>query len=556
MVLDIGGIHDAKNGNINFATGAVTDWPAGNTSARTGRSLYQIFMDTDGDGIVSETEAEGDLAQYFDGEFFVDFTKLSLKFFYLERGGNISYCRLRFNMPTLPENSLTISKALDMDVLGSQAYQFRVLKAAYNNETGKYEATDELFIPTGARYTIAGTNQTGVVGEDGYFALHPGQGVTFNDVLASSDGATHYVVEETIAQDVDSQFTIESPNCSVNGVSKLVTELSNSQDGRYVYRTEALELAVDDSNAPARSEKTQLVGFTNLVDEEKLSTLRITKKIQPGSDLDPNASFDMRVTIGGTALSVGTTYDIVDADTGEMISQAVTVTKKGCVTIKDGQTAVIRGILSTSTFNVSELAYDCTATYSSKNDGVVCSNAGASGVMPLAQTIDILVVNSDSSGLNVDKTVAAGANSDEFMLTLEASSTGTTSSLVPPRPADIVLVLDHSASMHTPVGAPDILLSPQTAPDGTVLYAGSVYNGAGQLTKDDLDTTKGAHRGYYVAQSTSSKWWFLMEYDASTSKWIAYSIPRTVSGSTGSSFQTGRSNHLPYPRSLHRRHLQ
>lgn len=169
LVLDIGGIHEAKRGNINFATGAVEDWPSSSTAQRTGRSLYQIFLDTDGDGTVSETEAQGELARYFDGEVFADFTKLSLKLLYLERGGNISYCRLRFNMPTLPENSLTVSKALNTNVLGTQSYQFRVLKAVYNEETGEHEATDGLFIPEGTRYTVAGTTRTGTVGAGGYF---------------------------------------------------------------------------------------------------------------------------------------------------------------------------------------------------------------------------------------------------------------------------------------------------------------------------------------------------------------------------------------------------
>ena len=90
LVLDISGTHEARSGHINFRTGDVTyetDGTDGTTTVTT--SLQNIF------------DLEGDT--------FADYSQMSIKFFYLERGGNISYCRLRFNMPTLPENSLTVT---------------------------------------------------------------------------------------------------------------------------------------------------------------------------------------------------------------------------------------------------------------------------------------------------------------------------------------------------------------------------------------------------------------------------------------------------------------
>ena len=100
--------------------------------------------------------------------------------------------------------------------------------------------------------------------EDGYFTLTPGQGVTFDNVLQLSGGATRYVVEETVTVDVDSQFAVESPECSINGLSKSVTELTGA-DGSYIYRTEALELETEESSSRARSEKTQLLWLQPLL---------------------------------------------------------------------------------------------------------------------------------------------------------------------------------------------------------------------------------------------------------------------------------------------------
>lgn len=90
LVLDIGGTHAAQSGSINFATGEVTD-----PSTSTAATLKEIFE------LKEKT--------------FNDYSQHTLKFFYLERGGNISYCRLRFNMPTIPENSLTVAKNLVTD---------------------------------------------------------------------------------------------------------------------------------------------------------------------------------------------------------------------------------------------------------------------------------------------------------------------------------------------------------------------------------------------------------------------------------------------------------
>ena len=130
-----------------------------------------------------------------------------------------------------------------------------------------------------------------------------------------------------------------------------------------------------------------------------------------------------------------------------------------------------------------------------------------------------------------DKTVSTVPDTDLFELTMEGYVTGSISELHITKPADIVLVLDHSGSMHTPVGATEVLHSPKEDPNnpGVFIDPGEIYTGAGQLTKAQLSTEKGIHRGYYVAQSTSSKWWFLMEYDAAAGKWIGYSIPSTDS---------------------------
>ena len=80
LVCDIGGMHTAIKAEINFATGIVT---VGDKEPTT---LLDIFRNT----------ADFD-AKNFSGSSFAGGTSHTLKFFYLERGNNISNASIRFN---------------------------------------------------------------------------------------------------------------------------------------------------------------------------------------------------------------------------------------------------------------------------------------------------------------------------------------------------------------------------------------------------------------------------------------------------------------------------
>ena len=137
--------------------------------------------------------------------------------------------------------------------------------------------------------------------------------------------------------------------------------------------------------------------------------------------------------------------------------------------------------------------------------------------------IHVSSIENDPNGLITNKTATPLDNTNtKFRLTLEAYATGKVKEMVATKPADIVLVLDHSGSMRTPAGATKVL-------ESGVLYGELNKTDKGQLTKDKLDPDKGQRIGYYVAQSTDSLAWFVMEYDPATAKWFGYSVPRTES---------------------------
>ena len=94
LVLDISGIHGAENANINFATGVVD-------SPKLEGSFAEIFAAAGKSDILDPTT--GLLPAW---------TEHTLKFFYLERGGNISNCRISYNLDYIPTGDLTVSKSV------------------------------------------------------------------------------------------------------------------------------------------------------------------------------------------------------------------------------------------------------------------------------------------------------------------------------------------------------------------------------------------------------------------------------------------------------------
>ena len=361
LVLDIGGTHAAQSGSINFATGEVTD-----PSTSTAATLKEIFE------LKEKT--------------FNDYSQHTLKFFYLERGGNISYCRLRFNMPTIPENSLTVAKNLVTDGTDNNSeitdylkktltYKFRVLKA---DDDGN--PSTELFIREGTSYTTSYGNE-GIVGENGIFELKDGESATFEN-MASIGEFYQYVVEELLPDSTQGQYSgVEYNLGETTGNIKTDENAPEGFTGHYTDR-----LRVDATN---------VVGYSNKVDTSKLCSLNIKKEVAEGSMFPDDKTFRIQVMLGGEPLPANTQYTVG--------SDTKTVTEAGIIELKDGETAKILGILSGTTFEIEEVkennyrtSYTGTISYDdNKTDINVTADGKVTGDFPLKSTVDIVVHNSD-----------------------------------------------------------------------------------------------------------------------------------------------------------------
>lgn len=106
LVLDLGGTHGAVDGNINFKTGEVISYLNWNGTLGTSNitNIYEAFENA---SAISQVDWN------YGNNTFENYTKHTLKFFYLERGAAISNCKIRFNIPVLPSGSLSVQKLFD-----------------------------------------------------------------------------------------------------------------------------------------------------------------------------------------------------------------------------------------------------------------------------------------------------------------------------------------------------------------------------------------------------------------------------------------------------------
>lgn len=161
LVLDIGGIHNAASGSINFADGTVKVVGNNDTNLKT------LFNDAKKGDFVSEKNI------------FKDYTVHTINFYYLERGEGDSNCKLKFNLPTVPKKSVTVEKQLsntDKEKYANVEFKFQLL---LRDGEGNY-------VPSNTKGTSDGKNvefkneTINNVSYNNVFTLKPGQQAIFS----------------------------------------------------------------------------------------------------------------------------------------------------------------------------------------------------------------------------------------------------------------------------------------------------------------------------------------------------------------------------------------
>lgn len=125
LVLDLGGIHQALDGSISFATGKITydkTQRYGNPPAAT---ITQAFTNA---GKTWDSTA---------------YKTHHLSFFYLERGDGGSNCKIRFNLPVKPSKAIDIEKETLGTIDADKQFQFQLFVGSSSTPyQGKYSVYD------------------------------------------------------------------------------------------------------------------------------------------------------------------------------------------------------------------------------------------------------------------------------------------------------------------------------------------------------------------------------------------------------------------------------
>lgn len=300
LVLDLGGIHDASRGSINFRTGEV---------------------------VINGNSQTPNLFDRLDVSEFKNYSTHSLKFYYLERGNNVSNCKLRFNLPTIPENAVMVTKEVEdqsgntVDYAEDIEYKFNIVN---KKQQGKKQYNYDLYENN---VVIKKDLQTD---EHGNFTLKHGQSA----VIKGFSPEDEYVVKETGA------FLGDGYEIKINDT---VIEVKNEagQEVDHIYSAETDPLSVSKESSTV---------FTNTV--QKLGTLILRKELDGGKDEAEKAKeFSIRLKINGKPYEGSYTLK------GEAPPEDKKA-NKGIIYLKADQQAEIIGFPYGTKFEVEEILDD------------------------------------------------------------------------------------------------------------------------------------------------------------------------------------------------------
>ena len=392
LVLDIGGIHNAASGSINFADGTAT---VGTTT----KNLKTLF------------EEENKTEDFVSGENrFADYTMHTINFYYLERGAGDSNCKLKFNLPTVPDGSVTVQKQLsntDKEKYADVGFKFQLL----------VKDEKESYVPSATNGTLSDNSKVEFKSETinnvfykNVFTLKPGQYATFSGLKAN----TKYKIKELgVSNDRYDQVLISNEGTK-----------TTDKNGNVISR----EATVDSR---------PLVIFTNKCSKNNSRKLCITKKIK--GDIPVNDKFDFKIKLNDQ-LYTGNYY-LQDSEGNYYTSENETLNKaaektvcgkavNGVVSsVPAGYTVVLEQILAGTSFEVNEI--NLTTDYGNPEYSIeaaedVNTTNKASGKIKLGSDAKVTVTNTRNNVASLEITKVNTKNQSlpgaKFTLTLDSDS--------------------------------------------------------------------------------------------------------------------------------------
>lgn len=278
LVLDLGGIHSAEYGKVNFRTGKVD--VNGNKT-----TLRQIFKDHYKAKGHTEAEAEAYAKEIFEyndelkadnqGYVFKDYTTHTMKVYYMERGAGASNLHMRFNLSAVTPGNVLFAKTLsgvgdgdDMD-LSLVEYPFQIfykvqesderwIPLSDKDESGKISVKYQNSTQT-VRYASTYVPPSGGDPYDNVFFLVPGRNIEIN---FPDNAMYYYVVECAVNSDI---YDLNDPTAN-NGTVHLQT-------------IEVFGNIKDLKTAAAKVSRQPTIAFDNKLQTGMVRTLNIKKNL-------------------------------------------------------------------------------------------------------------------------------------------------------------------------------------------------------------------------------------------------------------------------------------
>ena len=306
LVLDLGGVHSAMSGSINFRTGEIK-------SDRGDSTLYDTFRNNFQARGMSESEINSKLEELFkqneNGQYvFKDYTNHTMKMFYMERGAGASNLHMRFNLAAVEPGSFLLSKNLSgTDSASNDLIEFpyqihyktvidgievwRRLGDIPGEEYGVTYKDSTTNVKFARSYTPAGGTQE----YNNVFFLKPGQAA---QVKLPEGAVSYYVVECGVNPDVYDKVYVNKENDDDPPITGTATVNKVGETARRDY-----------SSGEDTLENRQRVDYENHVSEGAVRSLSFTKVlydsdgIQILSDEDDPTLFSFRLFLGNESAS-------------------------------------------------------------------------------------------------------------------------------------------------------------------------------------------------------------------------------------------------------------
>lgn len=349
LVLDIGGIHDKTSGSIDFATGKVT---VGKVTKRiqggygTETTLLKIFNNAGKD------------TSSFSGNTFGDYTKHTMKFFYLERGAGASNCKIEFNIPVVPKDSLMIRKEItntNKDAYSDVEFSFNLfLKGSEDAELTKVVNREYKIYEGGVD-----TGKTGNIDSDGIFKLKHNEAAVFEGIP------------------VDTLYQVKEIDVHSNEYDKVIINSTEIKVGDMTVIEMSPVLVGDVSS----------VTFQNNCSAENKRELKVKKELVQGQN--SNLDFAFLITVGGRPYE-GVYYK---NGNGTAVQEPMV---DGKITLKQNEYITICDLPSGTSFEVKETgsAYDYKVpVYKIDHADNINLQDSASGTMQLKENTTVTVIN-------------------------------------------------------------------------------------------------------------------------------------------------------------------